>query len=154
MAAESQVLDLLLRAYRMELETVLNYLANGVNLDGIRAEEIKKALLADVVDELGHATALGNRIKQVGGSVPGSLVLNEQFDQRSLQPPAETTDVVSVIQGVIAAEEEAVAGYKKLIRAAREVDDYVTEDVALTNLGDEEKHLVLFRGFLKEYKKS
>ena len=31
-------------AYCMELGTVMNYLANSVNLDGIRAEEIKKLL--------------------------------------------------------------------------------------------------------------
>jgi hypothetical protein len=31
-------------AYRMEIETVLNYLANILNLDGVRAEVIKKSL--------------------------------------------------------------------------------------------------------------
>ena len=30
----------------MELETVTNYLANSINLDGVRAEEIKKAQAA------------------------------------------------------------------------------------------------------------
>ena len=39
----------------MELETVMNYIANSINLDGVRAEEIKKALAANVVEELGHA---------------------------------------------------------------------------------------------------
>ena len=32
----------LTKAYWMELETVINYLANSINLDGVRAEEIKK----------------------------------------------------------------------------------------------------------------
>jgi hypothetical protein len=31
----------------MELETVQNYLANSIDLDGVRAEEIKKALFRD-----------------------------------------------------------------------------------------------------------
>ena len=34
----------LTRAYWMELETVMNYIANSVHLDGVRAEEIKKSL--------------------------------------------------------------------------------------------------------------
>ncbi len=42
----------LTRAYWMELETVINYLANSVNLDGVRAEEIKKSLAADVTEEM------------------------------------------------------------------------------------------------------
>ena len=30
----------------------------------------------------------------------------------------------------------------------------MTQDMCITLLGDEEEHLVLFKGFLKEYKKS
>jgi len=58
-----QTIDLLLESYGMELETVLNYLANSVNLDGVRAEEIKKSLGADVPGEIAHAQQLANRIK-------------------------------------------------------------------------------------------
>lgn len=36
------IIDELIKSYFMELETVVNYLANRVNLDGVRAEEIKK----------------------------------------------------------------------------------------------------------------
>ena len=57
----------------MELETVMNYIANSTNLDGIRAEEIKRALALDVVAELGHGQILARRIKTVGGVVPGSM---------------------------------------------------------------------------------
>ena len=39
-----QIIELLTAAYCMELETVMNYLANSINLDGVRAEEIKKSL--------------------------------------------------------------------------------------------------------------
>ena len=67
-----QTIDLLLESYSMELETVMNYLANSVNLDGVRAEEIKKSLGADVGGEIAHAQQLANRIKQLGGHVPGS----------------------------------------------------------------------------------
>src|SRR6516164_2745761 len=102
---EQQILASLRKAYNMELETVLNYLANSLHLDGVRADFIKQALAADIQGELAHARQLGNRIKQLGGSVPGSQIL--KMSQSYLQPPADSTDIVSVIKGVIKAEEEA-----------------------------------------------
>ena len=43
-SATQEVIEMLKVAYNMELETVLNYLANSTNPDGVRAEEIKKSL--------------------------------------------------------------------------------------------------------------
>lgn len=134
----------------MELETALNYVANSINLDGIRAEEIKKALQADVTEEMNHAQQLGNRIKTLGGACPGSLAL--KFTQTAMQPPADTTDVISVIKGVIEGENNAVAQYEKLIKLCDGVD-YVTQDLCITIMGEEEIHRRDFQGFLKEYTK-
>lgn len=142
-----QTVALLLESYQMELETVLNYLANATNLDGVRAEEIKKSLGADVGGEIAHAQQLASRIKQLGGHVPGSGGL--KFGGQ-IQPVTTTTDVVGVIKSVIAAEEAACAQYKKIIKAV-EGEDYVTQDLCIRLLADEEEHLVQFKGFLKEY---
>ena len=146
-AKESEIVEMLTVAYSMELETVMNYLANSINLDGVRAEEIKKSLSADIPTELGHAQQLGNRIKQIGGLVPGSLGVKLGSQA---QPSKNTTDVASVIKAVIDAEEAACKQYKKIIRAT-EGEDYVTQDLAVTLLADEEEHLIQFKGFLKEY---
>jgi bacterioferritin len=134
----------------MEVETVVNYLANSLHLEGVRAEFIKQALSADIQEELGHAQQLGNRIKQLGGSVPGSLHL--KMTQRSLEPPADPTDVVGVIKGVLKAEEEAIAHYQDIIKQT-EGQDYVTQDLAITILSAEEAHRQQFEGYLKEYTK-
>ena len=147
MATKAEVIEMLQVAYSMELETVMNYLANSINLDGVRAEEIKKSLAVDITEELGHATQLGNRIKQVGGLVPGSLKVKLG---NQTQPTDNTTDVVGVIKSVISAEEAACAQYRKLIKAT-EGDDYVTQDICIQLLKAEEEHLILFKGFLKEY---
>ncbi len=146
-----QIIDLLTHAYWMEIETITNYIANSVNLDGVRAEEIKKSLAADVAAELIHAQMLAKRIKQVGGQVPGSMGFHAS--QKSLQPPADTTNVVAVIRGVIEAEDAAIAHYGRLIELAGEAADYVTQDLCITTLADEESHRVEFAGFLKEYAK-
>jgi bacterioferritin len=148
MAASTQeVIEMLKVSYNMELETVLNYLANSTNPDGVRAEEIKKSLAADITAELGHAQQLANRVKQLGGFVDGSAGL--KFGTQE-QPPKNTTDITSVIKAVIKAEEAACAQYKKIISAV-EGDDYVTQDLCIKLLSDEEGHLILFKGFLKEY---
>ena len=144
-----QTIALLLESYGMELETVMNYLANSVNLDGVRAEEIKKSLGADVPGEIAHAQQLANRIKQLGGHIPGSAGLKMGGQ---IQPVSDTTDVVGVIKSVIAAEEAACAQYKKIIKAV-EGEDYVTQDLCIRLLADEEEHLVQFKCFLKEYAK-
>jgi len=148
-ASREEVIEMLKVSYSMELETVMNYLANSVNLDGVRAEEIKKSLAADVAEELGHAQQIADRIKQLGGRAPGSTGVQLGNQQ---QPPEDTTDVVAVIKAVIKAEEGAIAQYKKVIDAT-DGDDYVTQDMCIALLADEEKHLSLFRGFLKEYEK-
>ena len=84
MASPTEIINELIIAYWMELETVQNYLANSTNLDGVRAEEIKKALAADVGAELGHATTIANRIRVLGGIVPGSFSFKPS--QKSQQP--------------------------------------------------------------------
>lgn len=145
-----QIQDGLAKAYRMEIETVINYLTNSVVLDGVRAEEIKKSLAADIQEELNHATQLANRIKTIHGEIPGSLSL--EFDQKSLQPPKDTTDVVSVIKGVLDAENAAIEHYNHLVRITDGVD-YVTQDMVITLLADEEEHRRTFEGYLTEYQK-
>lgn len=140
----------LTKSYWMELETVINYLANSVHLDGVRAEEIKKSLDADIAEELSHATQLANRIKTIGGPIPGSEGF--QVLQKSLQPPDDSTDVVTVIKGVIEAEQGAMDQYDKIIKLC-DGYDYVTQDLCITLLSDEQQHRREFVGFLKEYEK-
>ena len=149
-AKHAEIIKELQVAYWAEIETVMNYLSNSTNLDGVLAEEIKKSLAADIQEELGHAQLLAKRIKTLGGMVPGRKKFKATQD--SLQPPADTTDVVSVIKGVIAAEESAIEQYNKLIKVCDGVD-YVTQDLAITTLGDEEEHRREFLGFLAEYEK-
>ena len=149
-AKRKEIIDLLTRAYWMELETVQNYIANSVNLDGVRAEEIKKSLSADITDEVGHAQQFAARIKELYGLVPGSCGF--KADQKMLQPPQDTTDVAAVIRGVIDAEQGAIDHYVRVIKACDGVD-YVTQDMVTTILKDEEGHLRQFEGFLKEYEK-
>jgi len=150
MEKRKEIVENLIKSYWMEIETVINYISNSVNLDGVRAEEIKKSLAVDITEELGHAQTLAKRIKEVGGIIPGSMDFKPE--QSFLQSREDTTDVVSVIEGVIKAEEGAIEQYNKIIRLCDGVD-YVTQDLTIGLLAMEESHRIEFVGFLKEYKK-
>src|SRR5256885_8723831 len=143
-----EVIELLTKAYWMELETVMSYMANSINPDGVRAQEIKESLEEDVQEELGHAQQFGNRIKELYGVVPGSLEF--AAEQGYLQPPDHQTDVVHVIRGVIEAESGAIEHYNRIIEFC-EGRDPVTQDMVIDILRDEEGHRRLFEGFLREY---
>jgi len=143
-----QIIELLTKAYWMEIETVINYVANSTNPDGVRAQEIIESLAEDVQEELGHAQKFATRIKELYGVVPGSLGFTPE--QHSLQPPEQQTDIVHVIKGVIEAEREGIRFYNEVIEAADQVD-WVTQDMVVDILRDEQAHLRLFEGFLREY---
>jgi bacterioferritin len=146
--AREQILELLKKAYWMEIETVMSYIANSVNPDGVRAQEIIESLQTDIQEELGHAMQFANRIKELYGVVPGSQDFTAE--QSFLQPPAQQTDIVHVIKGVIEAETGAIEHYNRLIEETEGVDP-VTNDMVIAILRDEEGHRRLFEGYLREY---
>jgi len=142
-----RLVELLTQAYWMEIETVMNYIAASTNLDGIHAQEIRESLETDIDEELGHARLFAQRIKELYGVVPGSL--DFKASQSSLQPPDEQTDIVHVIQGVIEAETGGIEHYNRIIEEADGVD-WVTQDMTIEILHDEEGHKRLFEGFLRD----
>ena len=143
-----QIVQMLTKAYWMEIETVMSYLANSINPDGVRAQEIIESLKQDIQEELGHAEQFGQRIKELYGVVPGSL--DFKAEQSYLQPPKQQTDIVHVIKGVIEAETGAIEHYNAIIEFT-EGKDPVTNDMVIAILRDEEGHKRLFEGFLREY---
>jgi bacterioferritin len=147
-AERDELLGMLIKAYWMEMETVMSYMANSINPDGVRAQEIIESLKTDVQEELGHAEQYGARIKELYGVVPGSMEF--QAEQSYLQPPEHQTDIVHVIKGVIEAESGAISHYNDIIEFC-EGKDPVTQDMVIAILRDEEGHRRLFEGFLREY---
>ena len=143
-AKAPSVIDLLIDAYNAEIETVMNYIVNSVNLDGVRAEQISFAR-DHIPAELGHATDAARRIKTTGGCVPGSLAL--KWSQARHATAGEVDRRRRGDQGRIAAEEAAIEIYTAIIKAC-EGEDYVTQE-QITILADEQEHRREFIGFLK-----
>jgi bacterioferritin len=143
-----ELIGMLQKAYWMEIETVMSYIANSINPDGVRAQEIIESLQEDIQEELGHAQRFAARIKELYGVVPGSLDFTAE--QTYLQPPEHQTDVVHVIKGVIEAETGAIEHYNRIIEFSNDLD-FVTQDMVIEILHDEEGHRRLFEGYLREY---
>ena len=143
-----EIIELLKMAYFMELETVINYVTNSINPDGVRAQEVKESLEEDIQEELDHAQQFAQRIKELYGVVPGSMDFNAE--QTYLQPPENQIDVVHLIKGVIEAERGAIEHYTKIVEMTEGADP-VTQDMVIEILHDEQGHRRLFEGFLREY---
>ena len=147
-AERDELIELLTRAYWMEIETVMSYITNSVNPDGVRAQEIIESLEQDITEELAHARQFAARIKELYGVVPGSEAFSPE--QSFLQPPEHQTDVVHIVRGVIEAETGAIEHYTNVIEVTDGVDP-VTQDMVIAILADEQGHRRLFEGFLREY---
>ena len=143
-----EIVELLKTAYFMELETVMNYVSESTNPDGVRAQVIKEDLAGDITEELQHARDFAARIKELYGVVPGSM--DFKAGQAFLQPPEHQTDVVHVVKGVIDAEGKAIEHYTRIIEATEDSDP-VTNDMVVAILHDEQQHRRRFEGYLKEY---
>ena len=146
-AEREEIVALLTKAYWMEIETVMSYIANSINPDGLRAQEIIESLKTDIQEELAHAEQFGQRIKELYGTVPGSMDFTAE--QSFLQPPGQQTDLLHVVRGVIQAEAGAIEHYNRIIEVTDGVD-HVTQDMVIAILRDEEGHMRLFEGFLRE----
>ena len=143
-----EIVELLKTAYFMELETVMSYVTNSVNPDGVRAQEVKESVEEDIQEELTHAQQFAARIKELYGVVPGSMEFKATQDK--LQPPEDQVDIVHVIKGVIDAEDGAIQHYTRIVEETEDADP-VTQDMVIDILRDEQGHKRLFEGFLREY---
>jgi bacterioferritin len=143
-----EIVELLKTAYFMELETVMNYVTNSINPDGVRAQEVKESVEEDIQEELTHAQQFAARIKELYGVVPGSMEF--KASQVKLQPPEHQVDIIHVIKGVIDAEDGAIQHYTRIVEETDEADP-VTQDIVIEILHDEQGHRRLFEGFLREY---
>src|SRR5215218_2599364 len=136
-----EIVELLKTAYFMELETVMSYVTNSVNPDGVRAQEVKESIEEDIQEELTHAQQFAARIKELYGVVPGSMEFKASQDK--LQPPEDQVDIVHV-------EDGAIQHYTRIVEETDGADP-VTQDMVIDILHDEQGHKRLFEGFLREY---
>jgi bacterioferritin len=139
----SNIVELLQAAYIAELQTVEDYLANSVWLDGPGSRQIAESLDVYIAQELAHAKRIAIRLKELGVRSPDAF----RKEAQRILPLHDETDPLIAVEGVLEAERNAIVRYEKLIEAC-EGKDIITQDLIIAILADEEKHRKVFEDFL------
>ena len=111
-----KIIELLTKAYWMEIETVMSYIANSVNPDGVRAQEIIESLHRGHPGGARPRAAVRRRASR-SSTASCRARWTSRAEQTYLQPPEHQTDIVHVIKGVIEAETGAIEHYNRIIEA-------------------------------------
>ena len=141
-----EIITELKRSYAIELETMQNYLANSIDLEGAEAELVRKSLEEEITLKLKHARRLAKRINVLGvvsrarWSCPRSEFVATTVGQRRCHGSDP---------GVIGANEASINQYQKIISLTEGLD-YVTQDMVIDLLSDEREHRRLFLSFLTQ----
>jgi ferritin-like protein len=143
----NEIIGELRKSYGGEFETLQNYLAHSIDLEGPDLQGVRTALEASISPRLKNLRRLARRINVLGGRIPGSL--ESPRAQHYLQPAPEKPDAVEVIQGVLRASENAIAQYEKII-GLTEGNDFVTQDLLIDLLSHEREQHKLFNGLLMQ----
>jgi bacterioferritin len=125
-----EVLAALNQALKHELTAVHQYLEHAHLLEDWGFVKRGKAEHEEAQEEQGHADRLASRILLLGG-MP---------DMRTIGETYIGGDLKEVIENDLRLELEAVDHYRQAIRIAETAHDYVSRDLLITILADEEEH--------------
>ena len=134
-----KVIDMLNKALSMELQASVQYMMNHVMVTGMYSESIAGVFRKTGIEEMKHAESIAERIDYVGGeptTKPAPITLGKTTEQ--------------MLALAVKAEEEAIASYKELIKAAEAEADYTTRELIEDILAQEEDHHNTFRTLLEK----
>jgi bacterioferritin len=131
MKGDKKVIEHLNTALKKELGAINQYFLHARMLDDWGVTKLGKHEYNESIEEMKHAEELIDRILFLGG-IP------------NLQEVAKLhigEDVKEILECDLKIEIEGVAGYKEAVAHAREVQDFISEDLFKKILADEEGHV-------------
>jgi len=133
------IIKMLRAAYADEWLAHYNFLHTAQVVTGINAPQVSSMLTARAQEELTHATRLGERILELGGTLPSSWAeIPELANCHPFVLPRNPSDVKGILKAVLAAERCAIGVYQNLLKATLHKDS-VTHELAEELLADEVK---------------
>lgn len=130
MKGSPQVLKRLNLALKGELTAINQYFLHARMLDDWGVTKLGKHEYKESIEEMQHADLLIQRILLLEG-LPNLQELGKLYIGEN---------VVEVIKGDLKLEEEGIANYRAGIKDCEEANDYVTRDLFIQILKDEEGH--------------
>lgn len=137
--ASEQLKQKLNDAIAREIQVSIQYMWQHVQVKGIKGEVVKGTFKETAITEMKHAEEIAERLNLLGEiptTKPESIAVGESFSE--------------MINNDIKAEEGAVEMYREIIKMANDEGDYVTANLFVGILVDEEEHLDSFRSLLEE----
>lgn len=129
--------ELLNDAIAREIQVSVQYMWQHVQAVGLKGEVVKSFFKKFAITEMKHAEAIAERLVMLGGTpttIPTPITIGKNTDE--------------MLKVDKKAEEEAIAMYKEIINLAQKECDYITANLFIGILKDEEEHLATFESFL------
>jgi len=134
-----EIVKMLQSAYSDEWLAHYNYLHAAQIARGLNAPQVSGMLKARANDELGHALLIGERILELGGTLPNDWAEIPKLASCAKFPlPKSASDVKGILKAVLQAERCAIDTYKDLLKRTLHKDT-VTQELVETLLADEVK---------------
>lgn len=130
MKGNAQVLKRLNLALKGELTAINQYFLHARMFDDWGVTKLGKHEYKESIEEMNHADVLIKRILLLEG-LPNLQDLGKLYIGQ---------DVKEALEGDLKLEEEGIANYRDGIKDCEEARDYVTRDLFIKLLGDEEGH--------------
>lgn len=149
----NEYLDLLNKAVAREISVSVQYMLQHSKLDGALKKRITQPnILNDettfdvlgkmfeeiAIQEMEHAEDIGERVFILGG----------EATTKPEPMPVVGNSIKEFLELGAAAEEEALALYKQIVKEADKLGDYTTHELFITIYKQEEDHLIKFKEYL------
>ena len=131
---KKKVIEVLNRARSMELQAIHQYMIQHYNLDAMDYGELAKNIKLIAIDEMRHAEAFAERIKELGGEPTSELAGKVEKGQA----------VEKIYPFDSKAEDDAIVAYNGFLNVCRENGDSTTVKVFESIIDEEQIHLNYF----------
>jgi bacterioferritin len=131
---KARVIEVLNKARSMELQAIHQYMNQHYNLDDRDLGELAKNIKLIAIDEMTHAEAFAERIKELGGEPTSELSA----------PVIKGQETVEIFTADAKAEEDTMEAYNEFAKVCSENGDSITKKLFEQIINDEQEHLNYF----------
>lgn len=136
---KAKVIEVLNKARSMELQAIHQYMNQHYNLDDRDLGELAANIKLIAIDEMRHAEAFAERIKELGGEPTTELA----------GPIHKAQPTLEVFTSDATAEEDAIDAYNTFAKVCSENGDSITKKLFEQIIDEEQAHLNYFDNVAK-----